>query len=171
MPHWQDSCLRPGPPQWFQSGKLLTSPLFSLDREAVLARGPAPDQVERDALDQCHVARTILRAQALVVVAEDDIQNPINRIFNRPMTPDGPQELVRRQGPRGDVVAGERRDLAAPHDRAVHGGDRLEPGPGRLAAEPGRGRHHRAAPVLLTPMRSFHTLAALRPGQAAAVRG
>src|SRR3954463_2452194 len=34
--------------------------LFSLNREAVLARGPAPDQVERDALDQCHVARTII---------------------------------------------------------------------------------------------------------------
>jgi len=28
MPHWQDSCLRPGPPQWFQSGKLLTNPPF-----------------------------------------------------------------------------------------------------------------------------------------------
>src|SRR3954452_12827510 len=113
--------------------------LFSLDREAVLARGPVPDQVERDALDQCHVARTIIRAQALVVVAEDDIQNPMDRVLDRPMTPDGLQELVRRQGPRGDVVAGERRDLAAPHERAVHGGDRLEPGPGRLAAETGWG--------------------------------
>src|SRR3954469_23304110 len=30
--------------------------LFSLDREAVLARGPAPDQVERDALDQGSVS-------------------------------------------------------------------------------------------------------------------
>ena len=29
MPHWQDSCLTPGPPQWSQSGKLLTSPPFS----------------------------------------------------------------------------------------------------------------------------------------------
>ena len=28
MPYWQDSCLRLGPPQWFQSGKLLTSPPF-----------------------------------------------------------------------------------------------------------------------------------------------
>src|SRR4051794_35567785 len=28
MPPRQDSCLRPGPPQWFQSGKLLTSPPF-----------------------------------------------------------------------------------------------------------------------------------------------
>ena len=28
MPHWQDSCLRPGPPQWSPSGKLLTSPPF-----------------------------------------------------------------------------------------------------------------------------------------------
>src|SRR4051812_28681660 len=28
MPHWQDSCLRPGPPHWFQSGKLLTNPPF-----------------------------------------------------------------------------------------------------------------------------------------------
>src|SRR4051795_5236156 len=135
--------------------------LFSLDREAVLARGPAPDQVERDALDQCHVARTIIRAQALVVVAEDDIQNPMDRIFNRPMTPDGFQELVRRQGPRGDVVAGERRDLAAPHDRALHGGDRLEPRPGRFAAEPGRGRRHRAAAGLLTPVRGLRALAAL----------
>jgi hypothetical protein len=30
MPHWQDSCLRPGLPQWFQSGKLLTiRPFFA----------------------------------------------------------------------------------------------------------------------------------------------
>jgi hypothetical protein len=28
MPHCQDSCLRPGPRQWSQSGKLLTSPPF-----------------------------------------------------------------------------------------------------------------------------------------------
>src|SRR3954454_15111842 len=28
IPPRQDSCLRPGPPQWFQSGKLLTSPPF-----------------------------------------------------------------------------------------------------------------------------------------------
>src|SRR3954470_9107505 len=56
-----------------------------------------------------------------------------------PWPPDSLQELVRCQGPRGDVVPGERRDLAVPHERAVHGGDRLEPGPGRLAAETGRG--------------------------------
>src|SRR4051812_27591397 len=62
-------------------------------------------------------------------------------------------------GPRGDVVPGERRDLAVPHERTVDGGDRLEPGPGRLAAE--TGWRHRAAAVLLTPVRGFHTLAAL----------
>jgi len=28
MPHWRDRCLRPRSPQWFQSGKLLTSPPF-----------------------------------------------------------------------------------------------------------------------------------------------
>src|SRR4051795_10068184 len=77
------------------------------------------------------------------------------------MPPDSLQELVRCQDPRGDVVPGERRDLAVPHERTLHGGDRLEPGPGRLAAETGRGWRHRAAAVLLTPVRGFHTLAAL----------
>src|SRR3954465_11778564 len=75
------------------------------------------------------------------------------------MPPDSLQELVRCQGPRGDVVPGERRDLAVPDERTLHGGDRLEPGPGRLAAE--TGWRHRAAAVLLTPVRGFHTLAAL----------
>src|SRR3954454_17742979 len=86
------------------------------------------------------------------------------------MPPDGPQELVCCQGPRGDVVAGERRDLAAPHERAVHGGDRLEAGPGRFAAEPGRGRHHRAAAVLLTPVRGLRLLTACTVSGAACVR-
>src|SRR4051812_50190401 len=87
----------------------------------------------------------------------------MDRVLDRPMTPDGLQELVRRQGPRGDVVAGERRDLAAPHERAVHGGDRLEPGPERLAAETGRGRHHRAAAGLPTPRRGLPGLTAFHP--------
>ena len=92
----------------------------------------------------------MIRVQALVVVAEDDIQNPMDRIFN--LTPDGFQEVVRRQDPRGDVVAGERRDLAAPHERALHGGDILEPRPWRRTTEPGRGWRYRAAAVLLTPV-------------------
>src|SRR4051812_39900013 len=30
IPHWQDSCLTPGPSQWSQSGKLMTSrPFFA----------------------------------------------------------------------------------------------------------------------------------------------
>ena len=57
---------------------------FALEAEAVLSGRPA-DQVEGHVLDGGEIGRGVISAHAALVVAEDQVHDPVEAVFDGPM--------------------------------------------------------------------------------------
>src|SRR3954447_22241260 len=68
--------------------------------------GVGVEDVEGEASDDGEVFRGVVLARAGVVFIEDDVEGPMQVVFDRPMRPDGVEELARAEAAREDEVAG-----------------------------------------------------------------
>ena len=68
--------------------------------------GVGVEDVEGEASDDGEVFRGVVLARAGVVFVEDDVEGPVQVVLDRPMRPDGVEELARAEAAREQEVAG-----------------------------------------------------------------
>src|SRR3954471_24162310 len=116
--------------------------------------GVGVEDVEGEASDDGEVFRGVVLARSGVVFVEDDVEGPVQVVLDRPMRPDGVEELARAEAAReqevagrlgGGAVAGPARLDAADRDEAREGVRRLER----------RRRQHAGAAALLSAVPAF----------------
>ena len=97
-------------------------------------------------------ARFSSRARAGVVLVEDDVEGPVQVVLDRPMRPDGVEELARAHCSREQEIAGRARRAAVRQDAARI--DAADGGEAREGVRGGKrlGRQHAGAPALLPAM-------------------
>src|SRR5690606_40084443 len=68
------------------------------------ALGPL-EQVQGEVADHGEVLRSVARAHAAVVLAEGDVEHPVQLVLNAPMRAGRGEGLARRQAPRADETS------------------------------------------------------------------
>jgi hypothetical protein len=92
--------------------------LFQLLKYDVFSDG-AVQQIHRHVLDDSEVPRCLIRSHPSVIIAEGDVGDPVQSVFNAPMRADGASIYWRFAGQGGDEVSGLSRDF--PVDVAMRG--------------------------------------------------
>ncbi len=100
---------------------------FSLDLEAVLVLGFS-HEVYGHVFDDGHVFGTVAGAQSGEIIAEDDIEDPVETVFDVPVGAHGAGEGLGVEPGRGEVVAFLAFDLAVALDLGLDPGDHGEVG-------------------------------------------
>src|SRR5512142_3437599 len=107
------------------------------------------EQAERQLPQPGQILGAVAGPVPLLLLAETDVQDPMQRVLDPPMAANPVQVLLRRPGRAADEVAGLAARHAIDYPLADHHHDRRQPGPQTRVPDPLGGSDHTAGAGLL----------------------
>src|SRR5512142_1456106 len=107
------------------------------------------EQAERQLPQPGQILAAVAGPVPLIILAETDVQDPVQRVLDPPMAPHPPQGVLRRPGRAADEVAGLAARCAVDYPLADHHHDGRQPGPQARVPDPLGGGDHAATAGLL----------------------
>ena len=119
-------------PEHFHTDIVIPGRPFALESQARLGGVGfvRTDQVQHDLLEQGEVLRGVVFADHAVVLAEADVEHPVQAVLDGPVRAHGLGQFLGTEAARADVVARlQFSDLVADHPLRDNAADRLAAGP------------------------------------------